>query len=74
MNQSTLREPVFVKNLAVKVSLITVFVLAWHVAVAGNLNGIVKNNSGQPVRGVMNSSMTLGLRISYQWWRRWGIA
>jgi streptogramin lyase len=41
------------KNLIGKVSVATALLFAWHAATAGTLSGIVKDNSGQALEGVM---------------------
>lgn len=41
------------KKLLLKVSVATALLFAWHAAIAGTLSGIVKDNSGQALEGVM---------------------
>jgi streptogramin lyase len=41
------------KNLIGKVSVATALLFAWHAATAGTLSGIVKDNSGKALEGVM---------------------
>lgn len=53
MNRRTITKRANAKMLAVRLSVATIFAFAWHAAVAGTLSGIVKNNSGQTVEGVM---------------------
>ena len=48
-----MKKGTIVKKLIVKVSVATVLVFAWHAAIAGTLRGIVKDNSGQALEGVM---------------------